>query len=601
MLLALVACTGGNGGITVGSKNFGESRVLSNMFAILLEEAGVDVTGPIEYPSTQSALEALKRGEVDLYPDYNGTGLVMIGQNPVADGDEATKRVEELYKPLGLTWLPRLGFANNYGLAMRADRAEELGITNISQLVAKAGELTLGIEADFQQRPLDGLQPLLARYGMTFGRTDIVPLADRGQLYDKLLDGAVDVAEVYTTDGQIADYGMVVLADDLQFFPVYEAAPVARVDSLARVPQAAAALERLAGKIDAKMMQALNRSVDIDGRPAEAVARAALAELGLVEGGVVSDEAPLQISVSQGLAETGFGNAALRASRKAFVGREIELAPGADPLAPVASGAARLALVEADAFFNLGGAAPVRDERFEAVAAVGQTVVHLLAREGADAASIKTIVTGPAGTASSRLAPTLAAGLGMQAQTVAADAETAAAMSAALTSANAQAAVIVAPIGDGAVKSLIETAGLKLMPLDAWKQQANLVRFPFLREVRIPADSYPGQTQAIDTLGEQVVLAGIAPDTADLVGAQGPGAVATKLTAVPDTEVKALDEAVPGTTLVDPTLKLAAALAPPKPKLPSSINQGADISVLNLMVLIMMVWLGWLYLRPERR
>src|SRR3546814_8240494 len=68
------------------------------MFAILIRERGIPVAGPIEYPSTQSVLEALKRGDIDIYPDYNGTGLVMIGQNPLADGDAATARVQELYR-----------------------------------------------------------------------------------------------------------------------------------------------------------------------------------------------------------------------------------------------------------------------------------------------------------------------------------------------------------------------------------------------------------------------------------------------------------------------------------------------------------------------
>src|SRR3546814_1251093 len=84
------SCTDSRDTITVGSKNFGESNVLAQMFAILIRERGIPVAGPIEYPSTQSVLEALKRGDIDIYPDYNGTGLVMIGQNPLADGDAAT-------------------------------------------------------------------------------------------------------------------------------------------------------------------------------------------------------------------------------------------------------------------------------------------------------------------------------------------------------------------------------------------------------------------------------------------------------------------------------------------------------------------------------
>ena len=599
ILVLLAACTDGRGTITVGSKNFGESNVLSHMFAILLRERGVPVAGPIEYPSTQSALEALKRGDVDIYPDYNGTGLVMIGQNPMTDGDAATRRVEELYAPLGLTWLPRLGFANNFGLAMRADRAEELGIDSISDLAARAGELKLGIEADFQQRPLDGLQPLMARYGMEFGALDVVPLDERGVIYDKLLDGEVDVGEVYTTDGQIADYGMTILEDDLPFFPVYEAAPLARAAALDRYPAIREAIGALAGKIDAETMRTLNGRVDIDGRSAEAVARAALAQMGLIEGGAVTDEEPLVIASSPLLAETGFANTALRAARRAFEGREITISASADPLAPVGAGEARVALVAADAFFDLSGSEPVRDERYEAVAAIGQTAVHLLSRTALE--DVKTIVTGPPGTASNRLGPVLAAGLGLEARMTPAESETDEAMLAALEESGAQAVLVVAPAGHDAISGLVNGAGLTLRALEGWKEKANLVRYPFLREVRIPAGTYPRQYEAVDTLGEQVVLAGPAPDTSDMVGDQGPGAVATTVSALPGSAVTALVEAIPGTTLIDPTLRQAAALAPPQPKLPAAINPAFDVSLLNLGIVLLMLWLGWLYVRPEHR
>ncbi|MEM7313600.1 MAG: glycine betaine ABC transporter substrate-binding protein [Planctomycetota bacterium] len=82
--------------------------------------------------------------------------------------------MKALYEPLGLTWLPRFGFANNYGLALRADRAKELGVTTISELVERAHSLKLGIEDDFQNRPLDGLTPMLSRYGMSFAAVDVV-------------------------------------------------------------------------------------------------------------------------------------------------------------------------------------------------------------------------------------------------------------------------------------------------------------------------------------------------------------------------------------------------------------------------------------------
>ncbi|MCG8690093.1 MAG: hypothetical protein MI806_02675, partial [Minwuiales bacterium] len=102
--LAVASCGEQEGKIKIGAKNFGESRILAEMMAALAEEQGLPVEGVIDYPNTQAALEALKRGDIDAYPDYNGTGLVMLGQIPIADGDAATARVKEIYEPLGLSW-----------------------------------------------------------------------------------------------------------------------------------------------------------------------------------------------------------------------------------------------------------------------------------------------------------------------------------------------------------------------------------------------------------------------------------------------------------------------------------------------------------------
>src|SRR3546814_14200328 len=85
--------------------------------------------------------------------------------------------------------------------------------------------------------------------------------------------------------------------------------------------------------------------------------------------------------------------------------------------------------------------------------------------------------------------------------------------------------------------------------LDGWKDEANLIRFPFLREVRVPARTYDRQFMAVDTLGEQVVLAGPAPDPSDRVGDQGPVAVAASVLPLPGSAVTALVDALPGTKI----------------------------------------------------
>lgn len=596
--LLLAGCADDSDVVKIGTKNFGESNILSHMIAILAKEQGLKVDGPTEYATTPAILEALKRGDIDVYPDYNGTGLVMLGQNPVADGDVAMERVKTLYEPLGLTWLPRFGFANNYGLAMRADRAKELGVGSISELVAKAGTITIGVEDDFLSRPLDGLTPLLARYGMSFGSIDTVKLDDRSQLYDKLLDGAVDVAEVYTTDGQVAEYDLTILRDDLQFFPVYQASALARADSLSKHKNLGAAISALEGKIDADRMQALNGRVDIEGRSAASVARAALIDLGLIKGGTVTTEAPLVVASSASIAASDLATAALRASRRAFTGREVTIAAGGNPLEKVAGGEARMALVGADTFFDVSGAVPTRDDRFEAVAVVGQNVVHLIGR--GDVKAIKSLATGPDGSDTNRLAGVLLQGLGVDATLTPVEAGTPEAVIETMTSGKADAALVIAPLGNRAISRLIDGVAFKILSLDAWKEGANLVRYPFLREVRIPADTYRVQRQAVETLGVQVLLAGMAPVSGDAVGDQGPSAISTTIAPIPDDTVKTLKGAIPGSLLVDPTLRLAAALAPVLPSPPSSINPAADVSILNLAIFAMFIGLFWLYGRPER-
>lgn len=603
-IFALAGCGEDERAIKFGAKNFGESRILAHMMAALAEQQGLPVQGVVDYPSTQAILEALKRGDIDGYPEYNGTGLVMLGQNPIADGDAATARVKELYEPLGLSWRTRFGFTNNYGLAMRPERAAELSIGSMSELVSRAGSLSIGIEDDFEKRPLDGFQPMTSRYGLSFQSVDVVPLGARGAIYDKLLDGEIDVAEIYTTDGQIADYGLVVLRDDLEFFPAYQAAPLARAAALSTYNGLGAVLDTLGGKIDDVAMQDLNRKVEIEGRAPAAVARDALARMNLIDSGAVIADDPLLIAASPLVSEGEAATSALRAARNAFRGRDVQIDPTYDPMAAVAAAEARLAMIGADGFFDFSTPSPTRDEQFEAVAVVGQNLIHVVTRLDGPTRldGIETLAVGPGGSSSHRLGSVLISGLGLTANLSTVEADSAAAMIAAVAGGEADAAVIPAPEGDkGLIDALNATDGLRLLAITGWNEGANLVRYPFLREARISSGVYPGQFGAIDTLGTQLVLAGPAPVVGDAVGDVGPSSVAVSLSPISDDAVKALNSAIPGTLLIDPTLKQAAALAPVLPVPPASINPSADVSILSLAVVIFLVWVVWLYIRPEYR
>ncbi|MCU9847514.1 hypothetical protein OEZ60_05795 [Defluviimonas sp. WL0024] len=603
-VLALAGCTEEDGKIRIGAKNFGESKILAHMMAAVIAEQGIPVEGVVEYENTPAILEALKRGDIDAYPEYNGTGLVMLGQSPLADGDAATERVKQIFEPLGISWRERIGVANNYGLAMLPERAEDMRLTDMSQLVRRSSEVTIGIEDDFTARPLDGLTPMTQRYGFEFGEIVEVPLSDRGTLYDQLLDGKVDVIEVYTTDGQIADYGLTLLQDDLQFFPVYELAPIVRLESLARHPALGGALDALGGRFTNEEMQALNRRVDLEGRSPEAVARDALARLGLIAAGAVEAEDPLMIAASPLLAESDLASTALRSARRAYVGREVTIDPSHDPLAEVANGNARLALVGAESFFDLSGPTPVRTEAFEGLAAVGANAVHLVSPTGdagVGALSEATeLIVGPEGSASYRIATILTDALGLTAALTVTDATSAGDLLT-LLDAKGKVAVLPAPVGSDMIAAAFSSAELKLLPVDGWTQGANLVKYPFLRQTRIPGGSYGRQFTAVETLSSQAVLAGPAPVPAiATIGDQGPGATAAPaLKPVPTSTVQALAAGITGGELIDPVLPLAAAFAPTLPTPPAAMNPSADVSVLNVALVLMFVWLFWLYVRRE--
>lgn len=603
-LLALLGgCGGESAGIKVGAKNFGESRVLAQMAAALAREQGLPVAGVVDYPDTRTVLEALKRGDIDVYPDYNGTGLLMLGQNPIADGDAAMERVRELYEPLGLSWRPRLGFANNYALVMRPQRAAELGIQTMSALVNEAPALRFGIEEDFESRPLDGLVPMNQRYGFEFADTVVVSQDQRASLYDRLLDGELDVVEGYTTDGQIADYGLVVLEDDLGFFPVYEASFLARAASLSEHQNLGAVLDSLAGRIDAASMQDLNRKVDIEGRSPQAVARDFLARQDLIAAGAVTTDDPLLVAASPLLAAGNAASDALRAARRAYQGREVQIDSHYAPLEEVADGTARLALVSADAFFDISTPAPTRDERFEAVATVGQNLLHLVTTSdrAVDLQSLESIATGPEGSSSHRVATLLVEGLGLGAGLQPMEAADTAALLAPVIAGEADAALVFAPEGDSALLAAFDADNLRLLAVEGWSEGANLVRFPFLRQARIPARVYPGQFLAVDTLGAQLVLAGPAPQAEDAVGDLGPSSIAVGLSPISAAAVEAMSTAISGTPLVDPTLRHAAALGPDLPEPPAAMNPAPDISLLSLAVVCLFIWLIWLLARPEYR
>lgn len=256
--------------IAIGSKTFGESYLLGEIFAQVLEAEGFTVARRFGLGGTLICTEALRAGEVDVYPEYTGTITQAILR---ADVPATRAGVAGPLARLDLRTLPALGFDNTYAIAVHADRAEAEGLRTISHLRARQ-DLAVAFSNEFLERD-DGWPGLRAAYGLVLQPTGV----DHGLAYQAIASGRIDVTDAYSTDGDLERYRLVVLEDDQRFFPNYIAVPLARADL---PPRAVAALGRLAGRIDEKRMRQLNAAVSVDGLGFSEVAEAFLADEGLV-------------------------------------------------------------------------------------------------------------------------------------------------------------------------------------------------------------------------------------------------------------------------------------------------------------------------------
>lgn len=237
----------GDSTIVLGSKRFTESYVLSELAKRSLEEAGFHVEHRQGMGGTIVLWEALKQGSIAAYPDYTGTIQEEILKRPLTPSISALREQLAQYG-IGIT--EELGFNNTYALVMTRARANQLGIQKISDL-SKHPELKLGLTHEFLGRR-DGWGPLERRYGLAMPNVRGI---DHTLGYLALLNGEIDVKDAYTTDAKIDENDLVVLKDDLKFFPQYRAVFLYRFDT---PPRAIQALRRLEGTLDEAKMIHLN-------------------------------------------------------------------------------------------------------------------------------------------------------------------------------------------------------------------------------------------------------------------------------------------------------------------------------------------------------
>ena len=272
---------GGENVVNIATKPMTEQYILGEMLNTLIEhdtDLKVELTQGVG-GGTSNIEPGMEKGDFDLYPEYTGTGWnAVLKHDDTYDESMFDTMQQEYESQLGLTWVGMYGFNNTYRLAVNRSIAEQYDLATTSDLAAVAEALTFGAEYDYFERE-DGYNAVCQAYNMHFGQTMDL---DIGLKYQALSQGQIDATVVFTTDGQLSSPDVVVLEDDLGFFPSYLCGNVVRNDVLDAHPKLRDELEKLAGTISDQDMAEMNHAVETDGQEPREVAEDFLRDRDLI-------------------------------------------------------------------------------------------------------------------------------------------------------------------------------------------------------------------------------------------------------------------------------------------------------------------------------
>jgi osmoprotectant transport system substrate-binding protein len=261
------------GAVVVASFNFSESRLVAEIYAQALENAGVPVHRQLELGPRELVQPAMAQGFVDVVPEYLGSGLRSVGDEATDPGDPVAvrKALRAALEPWSVEVLTPSSAEDQNGFAVTRDRSDALGLHTISDLSAHAATLVLGGPPECPSRPLCmvGLERV---YGLRFAR--FVPLATQAQEQVALDEGVIDVAVVFTTDGRLADPGLVLLDDDRHLQPAENLVPLVSTRAVRRYGNRVIdALDAVSSRLTTENLRFLNWRVDVAGKDPAAEAR----------------------------------------------------------------------------------------------------------------------------------------------------------------------------------------------------------------------------------------------------------------------------------------------------------------------------------------
>lgn len=254
--------------ITVSGGVTSESQIIGNMIVELINhETELEATFLNNLVSAQVNQVAMEKGELNISSvRYTGTDLVTtLDMTIEKDPRKALNIVQDEFKTrFHQTWFPSYGFANEFTFMVSKETAEKYNLKKVSDLRKYANNLTLGTDQGWYERENDGYKAFSKMYNMSFKK--VFPM-QVGLLYDALQNNNYDIILGYSTDGRISAYDLVMLEDDLQFFPPYTCSMVVDDKILEQYPNLEKILYRLVDKINTNTMQELN--YESDGRKLE--------------------------------------------------------------------------------------------------------------------------------------------------------------------------------------------------------------------------------------------------------------------------------------------------------------------------------------------
>lgn len=249
--------------IRVGSKDFTENEIVAELYALALEDSGYKVERVFDI-SSSVIHTSIVNDEIDLYPEYTGTGLLSILQKDlITDPDEVYNVVKEAYQEeFNLTWLDYSAANDGQGIFVSKEISDQYGILTISDLQANADKVRFASQGEFDERS-DGIPALEATYGPFNWKSSKV--YDNGLKYEVVENGEADASPAYTTEGNLAQKDkFVLLEDDKYVWPPYNLAPVVQNALLDENAEIAEILNKISAALDTETITALNAKVDVD-------------------------------------------------------------------------------------------------------------------------------------------------------------------------------------------------------------------------------------------------------------------------------------------------------------------------------------------------